>query len=131
MPSQNTKVHVIARSSDGTLSSDSSVAGTYEALEGLNINYATVMPLEALGVTVARGHVSAGKSVPPHAGDTNYALYVLSGTGHLTLCDDNGKETGRIAFAPGDLIVFPPHAQHGWINGGEDMEWLGIDFAKS
>ncbi len=122
-------VYIINSNQDGALSVTSTPPEAYAELEGLNINYGTVASLGDLGVTIAKGHVPANALVPPHAGDSHYALFVLSGSGELTLNLEDGTETSRMAFRPGDLIVFPPHAQHGWINQGEDMEWLGVDIA--
>lgn len=101
------------------------------ALEGLNIEYGTLAVLSDVGINIAKGRVAAGAVVPPHAGDSLYGLYVLTGSGQLTLNADDGKLVSRISFEPGDLIVFPPHARHGWINDGtETFEWLGVDISE-
>ncbi len=111
----------------GVLTAHNSSPGNFEAVDGLNINYGTIATLKSLGVTIAKGQVPANAVVPSHAGETHYALLVLSGTGELTLNLADGTETSRLSYKAGDLIIFPPNAYHGWINKGEDMEWLGVD----
>lgn len=111
----------------GALTTYKSSPGNFEAVDGLNINYGTIATLKSLGVTIAKGQVPANAIVPSHAGETHYALLVLSGTGELTLSLADGTETSRVPYKAGDLIIFPPNAHHGWLNKGEDMEWLGVD----
>ncbi|MEV8467528.1 cupin domain-containing protein [Fluviibacterium sp. DFM31] len=97
-------------------------------VEGMNFSYGVLADLPDAGVTFARGVVPPGKEVPAHAGPNLYALLVLSGTGRLTLFDDAQRPTGALDFAPGTLVVFPPGAQHGWINDSDaDFVWFGVD----
>ncbi|UWQ19900.1 cupin domain-containing protein [Jannaschia sp. M317] len=121
------RIVTIAHDND-RLSATEGPAPDLTPLEGLAVDYANLA--EVRGVIVARGRVAPGAEVPAHAGPSDYLLYVLSGQGVLTLCDADGVETSRLTYAPGRLIVFPPDAQHGWINGdGDPLEWLGIDLS--
>ncbi len=120
-------VHLIVEEGDGGLVARSAPAAELTPVAGMNFAYGTVHEVGTQGVTIARGHVAAGCIVPPHAGENSYVLYVVSGAGTLTLCDVADAVVGRVQFGPGDLIVFPPNARHGWVNGSDDFQWLGVD----
>lgn len=94
------------------------------------MQYGVLTEVSGTKVSIARGHVDAGGVVPPHAGDIYYALYILNGSGRLTLNKPSGEETESLEFAPNDLIVFPPHSHHGWINGDKPFDWLSVDIAS-
>ena len=104
--------------------------GPLEALEGLGLSYRGLHDIRE-GLALAHGYVEAGGEVPPHAAESRYVMLVIRGTGTLTLMPEGEDEpAARVAFAPGTIIDFPPHARHGWINeGGEAFEWFGIDIS--
>jgi quercetin dioxygenase-like cupin family protein len=63
---------------------------------------------------------------PANPGRFN-VLYVVSGTGKMTLNDKDGKKYGDITYKPDDVILFQPHTWHGWVNGDTPFEFLGFD----
>ena len=81
------------------------------------------------GINVMRGHVDAHGSIALHEGpaEQTYVLYVISGTGSMSLNDKDGKKYGDIAYKPDDVILFKPHTWHAWINGDTPFEFLGFD----
>ena len=81
------------------------------------------------GINVMRGHVDANGSIALHEGpeEQTYVLYVISGTGKMTLNDRAGKTYGEITYKPDDVILFQPHTWHGWVNGDTPFEFLGFD----
>ena len=81
------------------------------------------------GINVMRGHVDANGSIALHEGpaEQTYVLYVISGTGKMTLNDKDGKKYGDITYKPDDVILFQPHTWHGWVNGDTPFEFLGFD----
>ena len=56
-----------------------------------------------------------------------YILYVVAGTGKLTLNGKGGEQIGEITYKPDDVIVFQPQTLHGWVNGDAAFEFLGFD----
>ncbi len=68
------------------------------------------------GINVMRGHVDANGLIALHEGpaEQTYVLYVISGTGKMTLNDKDGKKYGDITYKPDDVILFQPHTWHGW-----------------
>lgn len=106
-----------------------SQAPAQEDVADLGIRYAEIAALPDEGATFNRGSVPAGATVPAHAGPNAYALFVVSGRADQTLHAEDGSETERLTCAAGDLLLFPPDCQHGWINeGAENFEWFGVDF---
>jgi quercetin dioxygenase-like cupin family protein len=79
------------------------------------------------GVQVMRGHVDAKGSIAVHDGPQQYILYVIAGTGKMTLNGKGGEQIGEITYKPDDVIVFQPKTLHGWINGDAAFEFLGFD----
>ncbi len=81
------------------------------------------------GINVMRGHVDANGSIALHEGpaEQTYVLYVISGTGKMTLNDKDGKRYGDITYKPDDVILFQPHTWHSWVNGDTPFEFLGFD----
>ena len=81
------------------------------------------------GINVMRGHVDANGLIALHEGpaEQTYVLYVISGTGKMTLNDKDGKKYGDITYKPDDIILFQPHTWHGWVNGDTPFEFLGFD----
>jgi quercetin dioxygenase-like cupin family protein len=80
------------------------------------------------GINVMRGHVDAKGSIAVHEGPNQvYVLYVISGTGKMTLNDKDGKQYGDITYKPDDVILFSPNTWHGWVNGDTPFEFFGFD----
>ena len=53
-----------------------------------------------------RGHVDPKGSIAVHEGPIRqYVLYVISGTGKMTLNDKGGEQIGEITYKPDDVIV--------------------------
>ncbi|MGH1464827.1 MAG: cupin domain-containing protein [Cognatishimia sp.] len=104
-----------------------------DAIPDMSMEYATIGDIAGRGVSFAKGCVPSGGIVPAHASPNDYAMFVIAGSGVLTLHDEgDGKETGRVAFNAGDIIIFAPESSHGWINeSASDFEWFGVDIAPS
>jgi quercetin dioxygenase-like cupin family protein len=80
------------------------------------------------GINVMRGHVDAKGSIAVHEGPNQvYVLYVISGTGKMSLNDKDGKQYGDIIYKPDDVILFSPNTWHGWVNGDTPFEFFGFD----
>jgi quercetin dioxygenase-like cupin family protein len=79
--------------------------------------YAALYELPGAGIQVMRGHVDPKGSIAVHEGKGQYVLYVISGTGTLTLNGKSGEQIGEVTYKPEDVIVFQPNTLHGWING--------------
>jgi quercetin dioxygenase-like cupin family protein len=81
------------------------------------------------GINVMRGHVDANGSIALHEGpaEQTYVLYVISGTGKMTLNDKDGEQYDYITYKPDDVILFRPHTWHSWVNGDTPFEFLGFD----
>src|SRR5882757_3915636 len=81
------------------------------------------------GINVMRGRVESNGSIATHEGpqEQTYVLYVISGTGKMTLHDKDGKKYGDITYKPDDVILFSPHTWHGWVNGDKPFEFIGFD----
>lgn len=60
-------------------------------------------------------------------GPQQYVLYVIAGTGKLTLNGKGGEQIGELTYKPDDVIVFQPHTLHGWVNSDAGFEFLGFD----
>ena len=90
---------------------------------------------QAVGVSVNDAFVmnawgkehNAGGKVGVHEGAQQYILYVIRGAGELTLIGKGGEVVAQVAYKPDDVIVFQPHTLHGWVNGSEPFDFLGVD----
>jgi quercetin dioxygenase-like cupin family protein len=89
--------------------------------------YGALYELPCAGVQVMRGHVDAKGSIAVHEGPQQYVLYVIAGTGKLTLNGKGGEQIGELTYKPDDVIVFQPHTLHGWVNSDAAFEFLGFD----
>jgi quercetin dioxygenase-like cupin family protein len=90
-------------------------------------NYAKLYELPDAGTHVMRGHVDAKGTIAVHEGPLPYILYVISGSGKLSLNDTGGAQIGEITYKPDDVIVFQPNTLHGWTNGDSAFEFLGVE----
>jgi quercetin dioxygenase-like cupin family protein len=90
-------------------------------------NYGALYEIPGASTRVMHGHVDAKGSIAVHDGPQPYVLYVISGTGKLTLNDKGGAQVGEITYEPDDVIVFQPDTLHGWINGDAAFEFIGVE----
>jgi quercetin dioxygenase-like cupin family protein len=90
-------------------------------------SYATAFEMPGSAIQVARGHIEPGGKMAVHEGAQQYILYVVRGTGQLTLINANGQAVGEVSYKPDDVIIFQPHTLHGWVNGNEPFDFLGVD----
>jgi quercetin dioxygenase-like cupin family protein len=90
-------------------------------------NYAMLYELPGAATHVMRGHVDAKGSIAIHEGPLPYILYVISGSGKLSLNDKDGSRIAEITYKPDDVIVFQPNTLHGWTNGDAPFEFLGVE----
>jgi quercetin dioxygenase-like cupin family protein len=90
-------------------------------------DYGSLYELPGAGIQVMRGHVDPKGSIAVHDGPQQYILYVIAGTGKLTLNGKGGEKIGELTYKPDDVIVFQPHTLHGWVNGDAAFEFLGFD----
>jgi quercetin dioxygenase-like cupin family protein len=89
--------------------------------------YGALYELPGVGVQIMRGHVDPKGSIAVHDGPQQYILYVIAGTGKLTLNGKGGEQISEVTYKPDDVIVFQPHTLHGWVNGDAAFEFLGVD----
>ncbi|KJC61250.1 hypothetical protein UP10_10340 [Bradyrhizobium sp. LTSPM299] len=94
-------------------------------------NYGALYELPGSGTHVMRGHVDPKGSIAIHEGALPYILYVVSGTGKLSLNDKGGEQIDVINYKPDDVIVFQPNTPHGWTNGDTAFEFLGVELPAS
>src|SRR5882672_4661624 len=73
-------------------------------------SYTTAFELPGAAIQIARGHVDAKGTIAVHDGKQQYILYVIGGTGKLTLNDSKGETIGDITYKPDDIIVFQPNS---------------------
>src|SRR5712664_2286982 len=90
-------------------------------------SYTTAFEFPGAAIQIARGHVDAKGTIAVHDGKQQYILYVIGGTGKLTLNDSKGETIGDITYKPDDIIVFQPNTNHGWVNGDTPFDFLGVD----
>lgn len=90
-------------------------------------SYGTLYDLPGASTHVMRGHVDAKGSIAIHEGPLPYILYVISGSGKLSLNDAGGGQISEITYKPDDVIVFQPNTLHGWTNGETPFEFLGVE----
>jgi quercetin dioxygenase-like cupin family protein len=90
-------------------------------------NYAMLYDMPGAATHVMRGHIDAKGSIAVHEGPLPYILYVVSGSGKLSLNDASGGQIGEITYKPDDVIVFQPNTLHGWTNGDTPFEFLGVE----
>jgi len=90
-------------------------------------NYAMLYDMPGAATHVMRGHVDAKGTIAVHQGALPYILYVVSGSGKLSLNDEGGGQIGEITYKPDDVIVFQPNTLHGWTNGDTPFEFLGVE----
>jgi len=89
--------------------------------------YGALYELPGASIRVMRGHVDPKGSIAVHEGPQQYILYVVAGTGKLTLNGKGGEQIGEVTYKPDDIIVFQPQTLHGWINGETAFEFIGFD----
>jgi quercetin dioxygenase-like cupin family protein len=90
-------------------------------------SYGAIYELPGASIRVMRGHVDPKGSIAVHEGASQYILYVIGGSGKLSLNGKDGEPIGEVTYKPDDVIVFQPHTLHGWTNGDTAFEFLGFD----
>jgi quercetin dioxygenase-like cupin family protein len=90
-------------------------------------NYGMLYELPGAAAHVMRRHVDAKGSIAIHEGPLPYILFVISGSGKLSLNDKGGGQISEITYKPDDVIVFQPNTLHGWSNGESAFEFLGVE----
>jgi hypothetical protein len=64
----------------------------------------------------------------PHMKEHNNSFSnVIRGSGQLTLVGAKEESVQEISYKSDDIIVFEPHTLHGWVNGDEPFDFLGVD----
>jgi quercetin dioxygenase-like cupin family protein len=105
----------------------SAVPAMPDGKKNQGFNYAMLYDMPGAATHVMRGHVDARGTIAVHQGALPYVLYVVSGSGKLSLNDEGGGQIGEITYKPDDVIVFQPNTLHGWINGDTPFEFLGVE----
>jgi quercetin dioxygenase-like cupin family protein len=90
-------------------------------------SYGALYELPGADTRVMHGHVDPKGSIAVHEGARPYVLYVIGGTGKLSLNDKGGGQIGEITYKPDDVIVFQPNTLHGWINSDAAFDFLGVE----
>jgi quercetin dioxygenase-like cupin family protein len=107
--------------------SPAAVPAMGEGKPNQGFSYATAFEMPGSAIQIARGHVDAGGKVAVHEGSQQYILYVVRGNGQLTLIGKTGEVVSQVPYKPDDIIVFQPNTLHGWVNGSEPFDFLGVD----
>jgi quercetin dioxygenase-like cupin family protein len=124
------KIYGVAASSIAVKKETSALAAVPTMADGKanqGFTYAALYELPGAGVQVMRGHVDPKGSIAVHDGPQQYILYVIAGTGKMTLNGKGGEQIGEITYKADDVIVFQPKTLHGWVNRDAAFEFLGFD----
>lgn len=78
------------------------------------------------GFQVFEGRIAPGGRIVSHDGPDTYVAYIVSGSGTMGNDAPDGSMASSFAFGPGDLIVFGPGTMHHWINGDEELVFIGF-----
>lgn len=83
------------------------------------------------GYKVFEGRVAPGGKIVSHEGPDTYIAYIVSG--HATMGNDapDGSMASKFDFGPGDVIVFGPGTMHHWVNGDEELVFIGFQRADA
>ncbi|MGA9658350.1 MAG: cupin domain-containing protein [Asticcacaulis sp.] len=124
------QIHLIENDANNIAIARAQPACIMNDVPDMQFQYGVAVSLPAHGLSVAHGRVEAGAHVPPHSGPNPYALYVISGAGILTLTTADTSEVRELPFKAGDILLFEPDTQHGWVNtSSEAFVWFGVDVA--
>ncbi len=78
------------------------------------------------GYKVFEGRGASGGKIVSHDGPDTYIAYIVSGHGVMGNDAPDGTLVSRFEFGPGDVIAFGPGTMHHWINGGEELIFIGF-----
>ena len=78
------------------------------------------------GFQIFKGRIAAGGSVGSHDGPDTYVAYIVSGSGTMGNDAPDGSMASSFDSGPGDVIVFGPGTMHHWVNGDEDVVFIGF-----
>lgn len=78
------------------------------------------------GYKVFEGRIAPGGLIVSHDGPDTYIAYIVSG--HATMGNDapDGTQSSSFNFGPGDVIAFGPGTKHHWVNGDEELFFVGF-----
>ncbi|WP_165978893.1 cupin domain-containing protein [Antarcticimicrobium luteum] len=78
------------------------------------------------GFEVFEGHIAPGGRIVSHDGPDTYIGCIVSGHGTMGNDAPDGTTVSRFDFGPGDVIVFGPGTMHHWVNGDEELVFIGV-----
>lgn len=78
------------------------------------------------GYMVFEGRVAPGGHIVSYEGPDTYIGYIISGQGTIGIDGPDGQLVSRFEFGPGDTIVFGPGTMHHWVNGDEELVFIGV-----
>jgi mannose-6-phosphate isomerase-like protein (cupin superfamily) len=78
------------------------------------------------GFKVFEGRIAPGGKIVSHEGPDTYIGYIVSGHGTLGNDAPDGTMASSIEFGPGDVIAFGPGTLHHWVNGDEELVFVGF-----
>ncbi len=78
------------------------------------------------GFQVFEGRIAPGGRIVSHDGPDTYVAYIVSGSGTMGNDAPDGSMASSFEFGPGDVIVFGPGTMHHWVNGDEELMFIGF-----
>ncbi|PCH99048.1 MAG: hypothetical protein COB84_00285 [Rhodobacteraceae bacterium] len=78
------------------------------------------------GYKMFEGRVAAGGKIVSHDGPDTYVGYIVSGHGTMGNDAPDGSMDSSFDFGPGDVIVFGSGTMHHWVNGDEELVFIGF-----
>lgn len=78
------------------------------------------------GYNVFEGRIAPGGSIASHDGPETYIAYIVSGRATMGNDAPNGSMDSSFDFGPGDVIAFGPGTMHHWVNGDEELVFVGF-----
>lgn len=78
------------------------------------------------GYKVFEGRVAPGGKIVSHDGPDTYIAYIVSGQGVMGNDAPDGSTDSSFEFGPGDVIAFAPGTMHHWLNGDDELVFIGF-----
>lgn len=78
------------------------------------------------GHMLFEGRVAPGGKIVSHDGPDPYVAYIVAGHGTMGNDAPDGSIASSFDFGPGDWIVFHPGTMHHWVNGDEELVFIGF-----